>query len=282
VTPVRFWKVESVGNHFVLIEGPVTGGADLSEAALRLCAHRTGVGADGLLVAHRLDGAVSLRMFNSDGTEDFCGNGLRCAGLHAYLEGWVGERFAIWHGGRWIPCEVSGDQVAVALPPASFESHDIPSLLPSGERAIVAGLAGIPVSTGSPHFVAIVPELPDDTTFLRVSRAVETASEFPESISVIWTRPDGPRELSLRIWERGVGETFGCGTGSVAAASVWARQTGSTGPILVRNPGGPVRVDVRDDGSVSSTSPSRVFRGEVSLNFWSPPKTAAWLPTSLR
>jgi diaminopimelate epimerase len=219
-------------------------------------------------------------MFNPDGTEDFCGNGLRCAGLHGHLESWVGTSFEILHGGRWVPCEIRAGQVSVTLPPASFEPESVPTSLPAGQST-VAGLTGFAVSTGSPHFVAFVPELPDDETFFRVSRAIETAPEFPESISVMWTKVVSPHRLALRIWERGVGETLGCGTGSVAAAAVWARQARSSGKIQVDNPGGPVAVEMRDGEIVSTTSPTSVFVGEVTLSSQSLLSTAAWPPTSL-
>ena len=277
---IRFWKTESVGNHFVLVDSRDLRDADLPRAAIELCAHRFGVGADGLLAVEPLERGLSLRMFNPDGTEDFCGNGLRCAGWHGQLEHWVGASFEILHGGRWVPCEIQDGRVSVTLPPASFDAASVPTTLPAGQ-ALIAGLTGIPVSTGSPHFVAILPELPDDDTFVRVSRAIETAPEFPESISVMWTKALSPRRLALRIWERGVGETFGCGTGSVAAAAVWARLAALTGEIQVDNPGGPVAVDLLDGEVVSSTSPTRVFSGEVSLSSRSLLSTAAWPPTSL-
>jgi len=77
---------------------------------------------------------------------------------------------------------------------------------------------------------------------------------FPSRTSVIWTQPLGERELKLRIWERGVGETLGCGTGTSAAAAVWFRRHGLSGEVLVHNPGGDLVVSMDSwDGAIRLT-----------------------------
>src|SRR5688572_28569977 len=101
-------KVESVGNDFVLVEKgdlPFKDEESLRLFAIKVCERRFGVGSDGLLVIapnteHRTPNTISLRMFNPDGTEDFCGNGLRCAAQYAHEKGWVGDEFTIDHQGR--------------------------------------------------------------------------------------------------------------------------------------------------------------------------------------
>ena len=266
---ICFWKTETIGNDFVLVRLEDVQGLDFSDLAVELCERRFAIGSDGLLVVAPTPFGISLRMFNPDGTEDFCGNGLRCAGWHAQLEGWVGSSFEILHGGRMIQTEVSGGgRVSITLPPADFNPGAVPVVSPHemiGQS--VYGLVGTAVSTGSAHFVALVEKLPGDKEFHSTSPKIETDKLFPEHISVIYTQEVGPAHLKLRIWERSVGETLGCGTGSVAAAVVWARKCGFGGEVKVSNPGGDLIVRLRDWQSpvVSESRPNRVYEGTVQI-----------------
>ena len=76
------------------------------------------------------------------------------------------------------------------------------------------------VSTGTPHCVLICERRPDDEEFLTISAALETHPAFPERTSVLWVLPVSSECVDVRIWERGVGETAGCGTGACAAVIV--------------------------------------------------------------
>jgi diaminopimelate epimerase len=221
-------------------------------------------------------------MFNPDGSEDFCGNGLRCAAWHGHRRGRVGDAFSIRHLGRTVAARVRPDgQVTVVLPPASFAPGDVP-VLATGDpvRLEFDGFLGTAVSTGSTHLVVLVGSLPEDPTFFDLSPRIETDPRFPERTSVIWTRLVGPGQLEVRIWERGVGETLGCGTGSVAAAVVAARESGQTGRIEVMNPGGLLVAEFDSwEGPVASTTrPVVVYEGRLSER----PGTAASRLASLR
>src|SRR5690349_20338591 len=86
---IPFFKVESVGNDFVLVEREKVEGVDLPQLAIESCRRHFSIGADGLLVIWQEGKDVELRMFNPDGTEDFCGNGIRCASVVANYLGWA-------------------------------------------------------------------------------------------------------------------------------------------------------------------------------------------------
>lgn len=255
---VRFEKVEAVGNDFVLVEsGSVPAEAE-PELAVKLCQRHRSIGADGLLVLGTGPAGLDLRMYNADGTADFCGNGLRASMWSAHVAGRVGHEAVVHHGGRVVRARVHGGRVTVELPPASFDPADIPlaSAGPLVEHE-VEGLVGTAVTTGSAHFVVLVRELPGDAEFQAKSRAVEAHPLFPERTSVMWAEQTGPDRLRLRIWERGVGETLGCGTGSLAVAAVARRLLGMPARLWVENPGGVVEVE--DTGtSLLATSAARV------------------------
>lgn len=219
-----------------------------------------------------------MRMFNPDGSEDFCGNGLRCAAIHARKIGWVGDRFDIDHFGITVPTRIeSNETVETVIGSASYLPQAIPANLdPSMDTVVWMGptesgetlsLVGSALTTGSAHLVLRVDELPDDELFFRVSPTLETDPRFPERISVIWSKAISLDRLSIRIWERGVGETAGCGTGSSAAAVETFRLRGFGGSIAVENPGGVALVSADSwDSPITVEAPAyEVFSGVLAI-----------------
>lgn len=274
-TVIPFVKVESIGNDFVLVDLSVVDQAPLSALALRLCTRHFSVGSDGLLTVEKLiDDRISMRMFNPDGTEDFCGNGLRCAALYAFERGWVSEQFVIVHGGTDVAARVSGPagsrSIETDIGIATFEPAAVPHANPTELFQHEIEVAGESIrlsslSTGSTHTIIPVSELPDDAMFQKVSAALEHHPLFPERTSIIWVREDSESDLRIRIWERGVGETLGCGTGSSAAAANVARARGAGGTFNVHNPGGTVQVRLAEwNAPIAVTGTARlVFEGEA-------------------
>lgn len=274
-----FRKMEGVGNDFVLIEADAAQGRDLSELAQRLCHRPFGIGADGLLVVERgTRTPVRMRMFNPDGTEDFCGNGLRCAARFAYEQGYTSStEFAIETlGGRIVPVHIHlregvVDAITTVLPPPRFHPRDIPALA-DGEviedfPITVAGhsLRIACVNTGTTHTVIFGTTLPDDALFQAVSPRLETHPLFPERTSVLWAVVVSRDEVRVRIWERGVGETLGCGSGA-AAVGVLAHRAGWTEPeVHVVSPGGRLKVRSMESGIALTGQASTLFEGMFYL-----------------
>lgn len=253
---IHFWKVQSIGNDFVLIHHGDLPEAQLSAFAEATSARRFGIGSDGLLVVGKgSDGVLDLRMFNPDGTEDFCGNGIRCAFDHAIRLGWVDpSSMAMRHFGQEITGVAQEQEgrwrIEYQLPPASYRPGDIPT---STQRELfdteVLTLDGTPyrgsvLSTGTAHTILPVDRLPEDDHFFDVSPRIEHHPLFPERTSVIWVQEQEQNVLRLRIWERGASETLGCGTGSAAAAVDYLRRKSATGSVTVINPGGVLQVDL--------------------------------------
>lgn len=266
---VPFRKVQSIGNDFVLVAW-----RDLPEDPApfvrEICARRFGVGSDGLL-AYLVEGdTVRQRMWNPDGTEDFCGNGLRCTAVALAQAGEIPSRFEFVHGGQRIPCRVVGLEAVLVLPPEAWEPRLVPHArqdewfaqplaLPGGET-----VEGSALSTGSTHCVILADPGPD---FERLSRAIEMHADFPQRTSVIWVTEVTADRIRVRIWERGVGETLGCGTGAAAAVAVIWRHQGQEAPIRVDSPGGSLCIARDADGGLRSTGTAQVvFRGDFASN----------------
>lgn len=267
---IPFAKVQSIGNDFVLFRAEDVAGRALPALSEHVCRRHFSIGSDGMLVLGQDANRLHLRMFNPDGSEDFCGNGLRSAAWFAAQEGWFTGDISVLHLGRRVAVHVGEDGlVSSSFGPASFAPESIPSLGPELFESLLSGpgfeLRVSSLSTGSAHTVAFVEKLPDDDTFLRVSPLVEHHPMFPERTSLMWTQILSPSEIIMRIWERGAGETLGCGTGSVAAAIAYLRREDRGGTVHVHNPGGVLAVSA-DSWSSEITTRARaevVFRGEV-------------------
>lgn len=289
----NFVKTQSIGNDFVLLSdsdlpaiaspsGGVATNVDklLERLAIKLCDRKFGIGSDGLLVMTEGASGLSMRMFNPDGTEDFCGNGLRCAALWAVEEGYATtDRFVIRHGEQDVETEMLPDgRVRTTLGRASYRPEDVPSLFPGevfNETVWSGMIGGMPLSlfgsaltTGSTHVVLPTASLPDDESFVSISRAIELDRQFPKHTSVIWTQELAPMHLRIRIWERGAGETLGCGTGSSAAAADYLRRKDRGGEVTVENPGGTVSVSAPswNASMIIEGGAQIVYRGSVDID----------------
>jgi len=263
---LRFHKVESVGNHFVLLDAQAMPEMDWSMLATSMCAHHFGVGADGLLVIQRSANAhFRFRMFNPDGTEDVCANGMRCATAYMHKTGHLTadeatiEAVDALHLTRILAVDNGSVNVKLNMGIPSLRPADIPALAeidrmvdyPLQVASDVYYTTG--VSVGTPHAVIFVTTESLETSIPEVSRAIETHPLFPQRINVTWCAVESRDLLRVRTWERGVGPTLGCGTGACAAL-VAAHTKGLVGTSArVVSPGGSLWVEwpQKQDVSVS-------------------------------
>jgi diaminopimelate epimerase len=279
-----FHKYESIGNDFVLVEEASVAEwcagnqpDDLYEKlAIALCDRKFGIGSDGLLTYSTDGDAIVMRMFNPDGTEDFCGNGLRCAALHAKRAGVVEKHALLKHGGKEIDVSFSlGGWIDVGLPKPNYDPSAVPlttgvdevfeTPLRVGSRTVEA----CSVNVGSTHTVVLVDGPPEEDEFQELGPAIENHEWYPQRTSIIWCwhREGRFNAFEIRIWERGVGETLGCGTGSAAAAACIFRNT-SLVAIEVKNPGGECAVALGPEGTLNTSAKARhVFSGETLGEF---------------
>lgn len=219
------------------------GRIDIKPDAVRaLCDRRAGVGADGVIrVASGRDGAdLSMVLWNADGSRAaMSGNGVRCLALAAVESGMVEApdfTVATDAGNRAVSITV-GERPGTAV--AAVDMGLV--RLGDDQPQRFADRRARSVDVGNPHLVLFGPD--DPSTVAVAELGPQIAAGFPGGVNVEFVAAgDGPDELVLRVWERGVGETRACGTGSCAAAAA-ARSWGLVGRrVRVRNPGGLLEV----------------------------------------
>jgi len=225
----QFTKMQGLGNDFVVLEGP---GKPNTEEVIRLCDRRFGVGADGVLVVSP-GSPIVMDYWNADGSSaEMCGNGFRCVARYAYDRGWVDSpAFEVDTPVGIRRARVAEDLVEVEIGPALIE----------GEETIGGAVYRL-VDTGNPHAVRMVDDL-DSIDLSRVGPLVAGEAGFDAGCNVELVAL-GQDEVTMRVWERGVGETLACGTGMVAAAAV--ALDGADGTIRVNVAGGVGRVEIKD------------------------------------
>jgi diaminopimelate epimerase len=281
--------MEGIGNDFVVVPAEFLDGIDASRLALSVCERRFGIGADGLLTigpAARAGAAFSFRMYNPDGTPDMCGNGLRCAALYAHQAGLLephGRQFAIDTVDGLLRAEVLSlgqtartAQVRVEMEVPRFSPIDIPVTGTAARRVVDhllrvadATLSVTSVNTGSTHTVIFSDQLPSEEQFQMLSPLIEHDPFFPTRTSVLWATRHSSGHFTTRIWERGVGETLGCGTGAcaIAAAAIIKGMAHFGKEITVQSKGGALEVVwPAVTAPVELTGPARwIFEGETTL-----------------
>ena len=260
---MRFAKWQGLGNDYLIVE---TAGWPLpltSARARRICDRHFGIGADGILDLTDEGGQPRMTVWNADGSQaENCGNGIRMVARHLTAQGRLPADGRILTGGGPVSVRAAGgDRVEVRMGRARFPAGEV------RERLSVNGgdVELAEVSMGNPHAIIEHPAPADVVRSL--GPAIETAARFPERTNVEFVRAEGPSEITMRVWERGVGETLACGTGACAAAVAAVRLGGLRSPLTVHLAGGDLEIAVDDDLEVTMTGPAvEVYRGELSAD----------------
>ena len=264
MTTLSLTKHHGLGNDFLVLldlAGATPVDAPLARA---LCDRHRGVGADGVIrVTAGSDGAdVTMQLRNADGSlAEMSGNGIRCLGQAVQMAGLVAGRnltVATAAGVRRLTLR-GGEgpgvvQVSVDMGPAKVGPEEPQPMPGRGVR---------PVDMGNPHLVVCGPSFTTDDV-RGMGPEIESRTAGGVNVEFVTLGP-GADELTMRVWERGVGETQACGTGACAAAAA-LREWGLVGPrVIVHQPGGDAEVDV-GGATVVLTGPTQfVARVEVEV-----------------
>ncbi|MCX4163765.1 MULTISPECIES: diaminopimelate epimerase [Paraburkholderia] len=283
---LKFTKMHGAGNDFVVLDG-ITQPLDLTATQVRALADRHfGIGADQLLLVEKptIDGVdFRYRIYNCDGGEvEHCGNGARCFVKFVRDAGLTDKssvRVQVQNGIITLTMQANGE-VVVDMGSPIFEPAHVPfdasgldgrregddTLWPLDVNGATRWIST--VSMGNPHAVQVV----DDTEAFAVATdgpIIEHHPRFPQRVNAGFMQIVGRREINLRVYERGAGETLACGTGACAAVAAGIRRGLLDSPVTVHTHGGTLTIswDRTQNGAplLMSGPAVTVFAGEIEL-----------------
>ncbi len=270
---INFTKMHGLGNDFIIIDDREERLAGLPGLSKRLCNRRFGIGADQLIIIRDSDMAdFRMLIYNPDGSEaEMCGNGVRCFARYLLTGGITSnEDLNIETKGGIIKTKVRGGLVEVDMGEPRLEPEDIPVRLDGRVishplRVLDEDISITCVSMGNPHTVIFLKEVrafPVD----RFGPVIENHNLFPQRTNVEFARVVSEREIEMRVWERGAGETMACGTGACATlvAAVLNGLTHKRATVHLK--GGDLDILWGEDNHIYMTGPAEeVFVGEMEI-----------------
>lgn len=277
---LKFTKMHGIGNDYVYVNCFKETVSDPEKLSIFVSDRHFGVGSDGLVLIMPSDKAdFRMRMFNADGSEGMmCGNATRCIGKYVYDNGMTDKTditLETKSGIKRLKLFVKDgkvETVLVDMGKAIIKPADIPvrseldtfisqKITVNGKEETVTC-----VSMGNPHCVLFT-DTPVDTIELeKIGPYFENHELFPERINTEFANVLDDHTVKMRVWERGSGETWACGTGACAAA-VAACLNGYCKrgeEITLKLRGGDLTITYNEDGTVLMRGPAaKVFDGEL-------------------
>ena len=277
---VHFTKMHGLSNDFVVIDAVSQHVSLRSSQIQKLADRNTGIGFDQLLLIEppsRPDADFDYRIFNSDGGEvEHCGNGARCFAKFVTDRELTTKPVITVNTSRGL-IELTLTETGLVRvnmgqpsldpttlpyqgPPEPDQTHTVVLETPNGARSF--GL----ISMGNPHAVTVVDSV-DATAVSDIGQAIQNSPQFPDSVNVGFMEIISPKEIRLRVFERGVGETLACGTGACAAMA-YGRLLGQLDhDVIVATRGGNLQIEWQGEGyDLMMTGPAEsVFEGEFRL-----------------
>lgn len=267
--------MHGLGNDFIVING-IADQFTLSAEQIRQLADRHfGIGFDQLLVVEvpaSTDMDFSYRIFNADGGEvEQCGNGARCFARYVHEKG-LTDKHEIRVGTLsgtivlyitdegWVRVDMGRPQLAPEQIPFIADRQNSHYQLEVADRPVTIGA----VSMGNPHAVQTVDDI-QTAPVTTQGPQIEQHDRFPQRVNAGYMQIIDRRNIHLRVWERGAGETLACGTGACAAVVTGIIQGHLDDTVTVNLPGGTLQVSwAGDDAPVMMTGPATfVFEGIV-------------------
>ncbi|MCD8037365.1 MAG: diaminopimelate epimerase [Clostridiales bacterium] len=270
----NFTKMHGIGNDYVYVNCMEKELEKPEEISIAVSPRHFSVGSDGLIMICASDKAdAKMRIFNADGSEaKMCGNGIRCVGKYIYDKGIVDKSKTevtvdTLSGIKTLKLNVADgkvESVCVDMGKAILEPEKIPVLAPDimiSKPVMVDGKEYklTAVSMGNPHAVCFVDDV-DSLDLEKIGPDFENLSIFPDRVNTEFVRVIDDKTLQMRVWERGSGETFACGTGTCATVvaaclnGICKQDTDVTVHLI----GGDLVIRYCSDGTVFMTGPAAI------------------------
>ena len=281
-TTIQFTKMHGAGNDYVFIDGR-NSTLNWSSLAVSISNRHFGVGSDGLIVAFDSSEAdIRMQMYNLDGSEGkMCGNGIRCFVSFGVSIGLLNrdsvsfsvetasgtlEVTPIWKNDQMVAASVNMGQ-------PRFLSSEVPFVLEGYDALEDYDLeiddqhfAVSALSMGNPHAVSILDTPISDVDLAHLGPKIENHPLFPEQVNFEIVNILSRDLITLRVWERGSGQTLACGTGACAAAVIAVKKGLVNNSVTVQLPGGKLKIHWEEGSHVTMQGPiATVFNGTYNL-----------------
>ena len=277
---LEFTKMHGCGNDYIYFDCFRQSVPEPEKLAVRLSDRHFGIGGDGIVLICPSETAdAKMRMFNADGSEGrMCGNATRCVGKFLYDNGYAkkeeitletlsGIKTIRIFADNGVAYAARVNMGAAELDPAKIPVNLEGKSIIGREVAIGDGVYDITcVSMGNPHCVVFVKDT-DSIEIEKVGPQFENCKLFPERVNTEFVQIINESTLKMRVWERGSGETWACGTGACAAAVAAVEngycKKGAKIRLLLR--GGELEIVYTDDAVFMTGGAQKVFEGTVEV-----------------
>ncbi|MEE0716663.1 MAG: diaminopimelate epimerase [Eubacterium sp.] len=277
---MEFTKMQGCGNDYVYVNGfenKIDNPNKLSEI---VSDRHFGIGSDGLIVINPSEKAdFKMSMYNADGSEGkMCGNGIRCVAKYVY-DNKMTDKTTITvetlSGIKTLELNVKNDKVETVkvnmgtpillpkdVPVVSDKDKvvDEPIVIDDKEYRITC------VSMGNPHAITFI-ENTDDLKIETIGPKFENNPIFPDRVNTEFIQVLDRNTVKMRVWERGSGETFACGTGACATVVACVLNGLTDNKVTVKLLGGDLFIEYnREENTVYMTGPAKVsFTGKIEV-----------------
>lgn len=269
---MKFTKMQGLGNDYVYVNGFEERIENPSEMAVKMSNRNFGVGSDGLILINPSEKAdFEMEMYNADGSRgEMCGNGIRCVAKYVYDYGLTDKTHISVEtlgGIKYLDLTVEDGKVVLVrvdmgspiLTPAQIpviadeaEAVAVPILVDETEYQMTC------VSMGNPHAVIFM----DDIEHLEIEKIgpkFEHHERFPNRVNTEFVKVLDRQTASMRVWERGSGETLACGTGACAVAVACILGGYTENKVTVKLLGGDLLIEWdREQNKIYMTGPAEV------------------------
>lgn len=250
-------------NDFVLVFDGESNLIFTSEQVKRICDRKTGVGADGFIRITKENNQWFMDYRNADGSiAEMCGNGIRV--MARYLQERNHQPSGIYAintraGRKFLAVPDTGD-ISVNMGQVS----QVPGEITAVENGNT--YHGLNIDMGNPHAVVFVDDLAKIGE-LKTAPVVTPAEEYPEGVNVEFVQFTQDNQINMRVFERGVGETQSCGTGTCAVALAATIKNKKSLPIkwVINPPGGQLIVEIDGHSNATLIGPAVIVK-DVELD----------------
>lgn len=278
---MKFTKMHGIGNDYVYVDCTKEDLTAPAGIARFVSDRHFGIGSDGLILIRKSEKAdFRMDMYNADGSRgEMCGNGIRCVGKYVYDYGLTEKneiKVETLAGIKELKLQIESGKVSrvrvnmgepILVPEQIPVEADREPVVMEPVKVCDREWKMTCVSMGNPHAVIFIDTPVREFGLEAVGPSFECHPRFPKRTNTEFVRILGPDRMEMRVWERGSGETFACGTGACASAVAAVLNGFCKRQVTVELLGGDLEIEWKEmDGCVYMTgAATTVFDGEICL-----------------